>query len=59
MSDVLKVRLISDKAKVPYKAYNKSAGFDLFSAEDLTIKKLTKGNPTMTAKFEDLKKKSE
>lgn len=24
-------------------------------AEDLTIKKLTKGNPTMTAKFEDLK----
>lgn len=26
-------------------------------AEDLTIKKLTKGNPTMTAKFEDLTKK--
>ncbi|NOT36541.1 MAG: DUF2130 domain-containing protein [Saprospiraceae bacterium] len=26
-------------------------------AEDLTIKKLTKGNPTMTAKFEDLNKK--
>jgi hypothetical protein len=25
-------------------------------AEDLTIKKLTKGNPTMTAKFEELKK---
>ncbi len=25
-------------------------------AEDLTIKKLTKGNPTMTAKFEDLNK---
>jgi hypothetical protein len=25
-------------------------------AEDLTIKKLTKGNPTMTAKFEDLQK---
>lgn len=28
-------------------------------AEDLTIKKLTKGNPTMTEKFEELKKKSE
>lgn len=28
-------------------------------AEDLTIKKLTKGNPTMTAKFEDLNKKAE
>lgn len=27
-------------------------------AEDLTIKKLTKGNPTMTAKFDELKKKS-
>ena len=27
-------------------------------AEDLTIKKLTKGNPTMTAKFEDLNKTS-
>ncbi|HOY30575.1 MAG TPA: DUF2130 domain-containing protein [Bacteroidales bacterium] len=26
-------------------------------AEDLTIKKLTRGNPTMTAKFEDLSKK--
>lgn len=38
MSDVLKIRLISDKAKVPYKAYQKSAGFDLFSAENLTIK---------------------
>jgi len=25
-------------------------------AEDLTIKKLTRGNPTMTAKFEDLAK---
>ena len=25
-------------------------------AEDLTIKKLTKGNPTMTAKFEELNK---
>ncbi|MEI7474832.1 MAG: DUF2130 domain-containing protein [bacterium] len=25
-------------------------------AEDLTIKKLTRGNPTMTSKFEDLKK---
>ena len=24
-------------------------------AEDLTIKKLTRGNPTMTAKFEELK----
>ena len=28
-------------------------------AEDLTIKKLTRGNPTMTAKFDDLNKKSE
>jgi hypothetical protein len=28
-------------------------------AEDLTIKKLTRGNPTMTAKFEDLNKKDE
>jgi hypothetical protein len=28
-------------------------------AEDLTIKKLTKGNATMTAKFEDLKNKEE
>lgn len=28
-------------------------------AEDLTIKKLTRGNPTMTAKFEDLAKKIE
>ena len=28
-------------------------------AEDLTIKKLTKGNATMTAKFEDLKNKGE
>jgi hypothetical protein len=28
-------------------------------AEDLTIKKLTRGNPTMTAKFEDLTKKIE
>lgn len=28
-------------------------------AEDLTIKKLTKGNPTMTAKFEELKNKPE
>lgn len=28
-------------------------------AEDLTIKKLTRGNPTMTAKFEDLIKKIE
>jgi hypothetical protein len=28
-------------------------------AEDLTIKKLTRGNPTMTAKFEDLKNKIE
>jgi hypothetical protein len=28
-------------------------------AEDLTIKKLTKGNPTMTEKFEELKKKPE
>ncbi len=28
-------------------------------AEDLTIKKLTKGNPTMTAKFEELKNESE
>ncbi|MBU8882999.1 DUF2130 domain-containing protein [Kaistella sp. DKR-2] len=27
-------------------------------AEDLTIKKLTRGNPTMTAKFEDLKNDS-
>ncbi len=27
--------------------------------EDLTIKKLTKGNATMTAKFEDLKNKGE
>jgi len=27
-------------------------------AEDLTIKKLTKGNPTMTAKFEELSNKS-
>jgi hypothetical protein len=27
--------------------------------EDLTIKKLTKGNPTMTEKFEELKKKPE
>ncbi|MEI8203855.1 MAG: DUF2130 domain-containing protein [Bacteroidota bacterium] len=27
-------------------------------AEDLTIKKLTKGNPTMTAKFEELKNES-
>ncbi len=25
-------------------------------AEDLTIKKLTKGNPTMQAKFDELKK---
>jgi len=28
-------------------------------AEDLTIKKLTSGNPTMTSKFEELKKKPE
>ncbi|SMC60794.1 DUF2130 domain-containing protein [Moheibacter sediminis] len=28
-------------------------------AEDLTIKKLTKGNPTMTAKFDELKNESE
>jgi len=28
-------------------------------AEDLTIKKLTRGNPTMTAKFEELKNKPE
>ena len=28
-------------------------------AEDLTIKKLTKGNPTMTAKFEELKNNSD
>ena len=28
-------------------------------AEDLTIKKLTRGNPTMTAKFEELNRKSE
>ena len=28
-------------------------------AEDLTIKKLTKGNPTMIAKFEDLKDKTD
>ena len=28
-------------------------------AEDLTIKKLTRGNPTMTAKFDELKKKPE
>ncbi len=28
-------------------------------AEDLTIKKLIKGNPTMTAKFDELNKKSE
>ena len=28
-------------------------------AEDLTIKKLTRGNPTMTAKFEELDKKTE
>lgn len=28
-------------------------------AEDLTIKKLTKGNPTMTAKFDELNKKTE
>jgi hypothetical protein len=28
-------------------------------AEDLTIKKLTRGNPTMTTKFEELKKESE
>ena len=28
-------------------------------ADDLTIKKLTRGNPTMTAKFESLKNKSE
>jgi hypothetical protein len=28
-------------------------------AEDLTIKKLTRGNPTMIAKFEDLTKKDE
>jgi hypothetical protein len=28
-------------------------------AEDLTIKKLTKGNPTMTAKFEELSNNSE
>ena len=28
-------------------------------AEDLTIKKLTKGNATMTAKFEDLKNKED
>ena len=27
-------------------------------AEDLTIQKLTRGNPTMTAKFEELKKKN-
>jgi hypothetical protein len=26
-------------------------------AEDLTIKKLTRGNPTMTSKFEELNKK--
>ena len=28
-------------------------------AEDLTIKKLTRGNPTMTVKFDELKKESE
>ena len=28
-------------------------------AEDLTIKKLTKGNPTMTAKFDELNKNIE
>ena len=28
-------------------------------AEDLTIKKLTRGNPTMTAKFDELSKKSD
>ena len=28
-------------------------------AEDLTIKKLTRGNPTMTAKFEELKNKTD
>jgi hypothetical protein len=28
-------------------------------AEDLTIKKLTRGNPTMTAKFEELKNETE
>ena len=28
-------------------------------ADDLTIKKLTRGNPTMIAKFDDLKKESE
>ncbi len=28
-------------------------------AEDLTIKKLTRGNPTMTAKFDELNKKTE
>jgi len=28
-------------------------------AEDLTVKKLTRGNPTMTAKFEELNKKTE
>lgn len=28
-------------------------------AEDLTIKKLTRGNPTMTAKFEELNRKTE
>jgi hypothetical protein len=28
-------------------------------AEDLSVKKLTRGNPTMTAKFEELSKKSE
>ncbi|MEK7146218.1 MAG: DUF2130 domain-containing protein, partial [Patescibacteria group bacterium] len=28
-------------------------------AEDLTIKKLTRGNPTMTAKFEDLSDRTE
>jgi hypothetical protein len=28
-------------------------------AEDLTIKKLTRGNPTMTSKFEELSKKTE
>ena len=37
--------------KRPYLSHDK--------AEDLTIKKLTKGNATMTAKFEDLKNKED
>jgi len=32
------------------------ASRDLAKAQDVTIKKLTRGNPTMAAKFEELKK---